>query len=43
MAIRRSQQDHEELVEELYMLHGHEVSVVSMDKLSLFEQLWLAG
>jgi len=37
------QRDHEEVVEELYKLHGYEVSVVSMDKLSLFEQLRVVG
>jgi len=40
------QRDHEKLVEELYKLrgqYGYEVNVVSMDKLSPFEQLRLAG
>jgi len=40
------QSDHEKLVEELYKLrdqYGYEVNVVSMDKLSRFEQLELAG
>ena len=39
-------EDHEKLVEELYVLrdtHGYEVNVVSMDKLSRMEQLHLAG
>jgi len=31
------------LAEELYKLRGYEVGVVSMDKLSPFEQLRLAG
>ena len=40
------QWDHEKLVEELYKLrdqYGYEVNVVSMDKVSPFEQLRLAG
>jgi hypothetical protein len=40
------QRDHDKLVEELYKLrdqYGYEVNVVSMDKLSPFEQLRLAG
>ncbi|KAI9465699.1 hypothetical protein BJY52DRAFT_1242022 [Lactarius psammicola] len=40
------QKDHDKLVEELYKLrdqYGYEVNVVSMDKLSRVEQLWLAG
>lgn len=39
-------EDHEKLVEELYVLrdtYGYEVNVVSMDKLSRMEQLHLAG